>query len=143
MAKLNKGGPVRGSVNLPSIHEVNESLLSFSFKYLDLQNDKFDLPDTTVKAGYLAALFDRLKHISTMKCAEFRETGKALRSHAIEWSKTSEPEGYSHLPEQLRECEPWQFSLARDELGRIHGILLDRIFYAVWIDHDHKLYPSR
>ncbi|OGA45616.1 MAG: hypothetical protein A3G25_04840 [Betaproteobacteria bacterium RIFCSPLOWO2_12_FULL_63_13] len=75
-----------------------------------------------------------------MTCAEFRQAGKALRSHKIEWDHTSETQGYSHLSEQMQDCEPWQFSLARDEFGRIHGLWIDEVFYVVWIDHDHALY---
>lgn len=78
-----------------------------------------------------------------MKCQEFRQAGKALRSHCIEWDITSEPDGFSHMSEQMQGCQPWQFSLARDELGRVHGLWVGNVFYAVWIDHDHQLYPSR
>lgn len=141
MAKLNKGGEPKGAMRLPQLGEVHHGLVSFSFKYLELGHAKFDLPDTGIKGAYLAALFDRLRQISSMKCHEFRVAGKVLRSHGIVWEKTSEPEGFAHLNEQLRDCQPWQFSLAREELGRIHGLWVDNIFYAVWVDHDHRLYP--
>jgi hypothetical protein len=142
MAKVNKGDISRGSTAIPTPKEVNLGLVCFSFKYLDLQNDKFCLPDTTAKVSYLETLFDRLKNISRMTFSEFRQAGKALRSHVIRWDQTSEPTGYAHLPAQLQDCEPWQFSLAREELGRIHGFLLSDIFYVVWIDHDHKLFGN-
>ncbi|MBC7625186.1 MAG: hypothetical protein H7232_17605 [Aeromicrobium sp.] len=138
--KLNKGAPLKGASKLPSLTEIHDGLVGFSFKYLELEHVKFGLPDTAIKATYLAALCDRLKNISTMKCAEFRVAGNALRSHRIRWEKTTETEGFAHLSEQLRGCEPWQFSLAREELGRVHGLWVDRTFYPVWVDHEHKLY---
>lgn len=140
MAQLNKGAPPKGSAKLPPLEDVHFGLVSFSFKYLELNHGKFGLPDTAQKAGYLAALFDRLRQISSMKCQEFRQAGKALRSHPIEWHRTSEPHGFAHLPEQLQGCQPWQFSLARDDLGRIHGLWVANVFYPVWVDHDHQLY---
>ena len=141
MTRINKGPMPSAKTPIPDLKAAHHSLVRFSFKYLELSHDKFDLPDTNEKQGYLETLFDRLKHISTMKFAEFRQFGKALRSHRIDWAATSEPDGYAHLSEQMRQCEAWQFSLARENLGRIHGLLLDDTFYAVWIDHDHRLYP--
>ncbi|OYV36500.1 MAG: hypothetical protein B7Z83_06025 [Thiomonas sp. 20-64-5] len=88
-------------------------------------------------------MLDRLKHISNMKMSEFRQAGKTLRSHPHDWGKTSEPNGYAHLSEQLQDCQTWQFSLARDELGRVHGILIDDVFYVVWLDPEHRMYPGR
>lgn len=140
MAKLNKGQAPQGSAKLPPLDEVHFGLVSFSFKYLELNHGKFSLPDTAAKAHYLAALFDRLRQISSMKCQEFRQAGKALRSHAIDWAGTSEPNGFDHLSEQLQDCQPWQFSLAREELGRVHGLWVGTIFYPIWIDHEHQLY---
>ncbi len=141
MARLNKGQEPKGAQSLPAIGEVHYGLVSFSFKYLELNHGKFGLPDTAAKVNYLTQLFDRLRQISSMKCQEFRQAGKALRSHPIHWDGTSEPEGFAHLNEQLRDCQPWQFSLAREELGRIHGLWVDNVFYAVWVDHEHQLYP--
>lgn len=141
MATLNKGAPPK-SATLPPLDTIHTGLVNFSFKYFDLEHTKFDLPDTARKIQYLQALFDRLKQISSMKCQEFRQSGKALRSHPIEWHKTSEPDGFTHLNEQLQGCAPWQFSLARDELGRIHGLWVGTTFYAVWVDHEHRLFPG-
>ena len=78
-----------------------------------------------------------------MKCQEFRQAGKTLRSHLIAWPDTSEKYGYAHLPQQLQDCTPWQFSLATTELGRIHGFWLAEVFYVVWVDHDHALYNGK
>jgi hypothetical protein len=140
MAKLNKGPLNLKNAQIPPPEELHVGLVSFSFKYLELEHEKFTLPDTAQKLEYLARLFDRLKQISSMKCGEFREAGKALRSHAIRWDQTSEPNGYAHLPEQLQQCQPWQFSIAREELGRVHGLWVGTIFYPIWVDHDHRLY---
>jgi hypothetical protein len=33
--------------------------------------------------------------------------------------------------------------LTANEYGRVHGFFLDEVFYVVWLDPDHKLYPTR
>jgi hypothetical protein len=137
---LNKG-QIKKPVNLvPTPTDLHEGLVSFSFKYLELNHPKFHLPDTAEKSGYLNGLFDRFKQISTMKSQEFRSAGKALRTHQIDWSLTTEPNGYNHLSSQLQGCCPWQFSIAREDLGRVHGFWIGNIFHAVWIDHNHQLF---
>lgn len=141
MAKLNKGELKSPKNELPNLTQIHDGLVGFSFKYLEIAHQKFGLPDTAVKVNYLPALFDRLKQISSMNCQAFRQAGKALRSHSIDWQGTSEPNGYAHLNEQMQGCQPWQFSLAREELGRVHGLWVGNIFYVVWIDHEHQLYP--
>lgn len=142
MAQLNKGTPKKPASQIPPLEEVHNGLVSFSFKYLELEHGKFALPDTSLKAKYLEAFFDRLKQVSSMKCQEFRQAHKALRSHQIEWDKTSEPHGFAHMSEQMQGCQPWQFSLAREELGRIHGLWVGHIFYTVWVDHNHQLFSG-
>ncbi len=64
---------------------------------------------------------------------------KTLRPHKIQWEETTEPEGFN-LPPELWEAESRQFSLSK-ERGRIHGFMYESLFYIVWIDPDHNLYP--
>lgn len=117
--------------------KLPDNLVRFSYKYLDLC-EKFNL---RACHKYNLALQDRLKSVSQMTLTEFMTSGsKSLRSHSHEWSVTTEKNGYSNLNEHLKNCLPWQFSLSTSEYGRIHGIILDEVFYIIWYDPDHKLY---
>jgi len=49
--------------------------------------------------------------------------------------------GFKNLPQQLQDGEDYQFSISKVKYGRIHGVLLDNIFYIVWFDHAHNLLP--
>lgn len=119
-------------------YALPENCLRFSFKYLDL-NNKFHIDD--VGKGYLLTFVERLKSISGMSVSDFRSNrNKSLRAHMHDWSKTTEKAGYTCLNSQLKGCEPWQFQLTANEHGRVHGILLDEVFYVVWLDPKHKLY---
>lgn len=123
--------------------EVHQDLLSFSFKYLELDNQKFDLPCPRAKSGYLQEFLQRVKSYSSMKASEIQNArGKAIRCHPVSWDETSESDGFAGLDEQLQQLTPWQISIGTNTYGRVHGFFLDSTFYAVWIDHDHKLYPG-
>ncbi|AWY60224.1 hypothetical protein A8H35_02770 [Burkholderia thailandensis] len=83
-----------------------------------------------------------MKNISNLTVKEFRENkSSSLRIHTLKWAETSEPGGYAHLTEQLQQCEPWQFGLSVNEHGRVHGLLIDEVFYVVWLDVNHRMYP--
>jgi hypothetical protein len=60
-----------------------------------------------------------------------------MRNHQIKFSDTSEPNGFKTLNEQLKDKEAWQFEITKSIHGRVHGILIDDVFYVIWIDPCH------
>ena len=115
--------------------------VSFSFKHLQTNNCKFQYVHR--ETAYFAKLLDRLKHVCELTWQEMRTTHReSLRCHDHKWHETSEPNGFG-LRGQLADCKGWQFELTANEYGRVHGFFLDEVFYVVWLDPDHKLYPTR
>lgn len=134
--KINKT-PHENSASMHSLKDLPENLLRFSFKYLHIC-EKYPLKQCY---EYIGSLFDRLKAVSQMQIKDFiTSNSKSLRSHSHDWSTTTEPNGYSNLNEHLKECLSWQFSLSSNEHGRVHGLLIDNVFYIVWLDPNHNLY---
>lgn len=117
----------------------NEDVI-FSFKYLDLHsNPKFSIGGCG--ESYMEKLLLRLKDVSTIKYDEFTSSkSPSLRAHKINWSKTTEPQGFTCLNLELRELSAFQFEISANEYGRVHGFLNNRIFYIVWLDPHHNLY---
>ena len=119
---------------------IADDLIRFSFKYIDF-SEKYPLQNND--DGYFKSFLDRLRSLSQMKVDEFRANkDKGLRAHTHIWRQTSEPDGFGHLNDQLRQCEPWQFQLSSNKHGRVHGILLDEVFYIIWLDPKHELHPG-
>jgi hypothetical protein len=118
---------------------LKDEPLSFSFK--------FYCKDADVCPGeyeneYTQKLIERLKALSGWTITEFlTKYDKAVRNHAIDWTETARPNGFDHLPAQLRDGPAWQFSVSANEHGRVHGLLLGATFYIVWLDYNHRLYP--
>lgn len=115
--------------------------ISFSFKYYDASHDKFSCNG---KDGlYWQTLVNRLRDISGLTALQLRQGGnKTLRCHPIDWSKTSENSFGLKDEEQLVDI-PYQFSLSSNEHGRVHGFIIDEVFYIVWLDPNHLLYPAK
>lgn len=137
--KIN-AGKTSGRRN-PEIHptKLTPQGISFSFKYYQTDNSKFS--PQTCSADYWVALVERLKGLSTMTLKEFMtDRGSTLRSHPIKWEETSERSFGLPNEEQLVDT-PYQFSISSNARGRVHGFFIDDVFYIVWLDPDHMLYP--
>jgi hypothetical protein len=112
--------------------------ITFSYSYYT-STSKFGVSDCT--AQWFESLLERLRALSSLSPQEvFSSRSPALRAHPIEFSRTSEPQGFVHLNHRLRSYEPYQFQLSK-ERGRVHGFFIDLIFYIVWLDPHHLLYP--
>ena len=114
--------------------------LRFSFKLFDLA-DPHVCPENFAE-GYVRALMERLKGLSTWTVNEFvGNSDKSVRNHVITWEKTSRPDGFD-LPEQYEAYRPFQFSISANERGRVHGLLIDDTFHLIWLDENHNLYAG-
>jgi hypothetical protein len=120
--------------------ETHDTLLKFSFKYLDLGHDKFTCYGK--ESGYFLAFIDRMKDLSFSLVSELKQSGrqrKGIRFHDIDWRDTSVA-GFGIPNEEMVVDKPWQFSISANEFGRVHGFFIGNVFYIVWFDPDHILY---
>ena len=141
MAKQQQG------LRIPVAKKANETeTLEFSFKHLDIQSKKFDIASCT--AEYFRSLLIAVQKYSGYTVDRFRDQNKQTDRHTIDFSETSEPNGFSSLDDNLNMEEPWQIRICPEEkkepeIGwRASGILIGNIFYMVWLDPRHKLYPD-
>lgn len=113
--------------------------VSFSLKYLQCNHSKFSIQNRDPL--YLNALLERLPDLSSLSFQEIvSNRNKTLRCHPINWEETSETCFGIPGEEQLVDT-PYQFSVSANEHGRVHGFFIEEVFYIVWLDPDHKLYP--
>lgn len=144
MPRITAGPVPRKANHIPPPNvQRSPSVLRFSFKHLDLHNNEKFCVDKC-GAGYLLKFFERVRDLSRTTTMEFKTNRSgALKTHPINFSETTERQGFGQLNEQLRDTEAWQFSISKNEHGRVHGILLDDVFYIVWIDPEHLLYAGK
>lgn len=120
--------------------DVPPALLTFSFRYFT--HDDAVSPETEHPDGYLPALMDKLRNLSGWTVTEFlNPRARAAHVHPIDWSDTARPDGFAHLPQQVRDGTSWQFAVTANRYGRVHGLLIGGVFHVVWLDCNHKVYP--
>lgn len=132
--KINK----KGKIVDKSALDIAKSL-HFSFKYLNINHNKFCIKNCNT--NYFLKVIYRFKDLSTWSIQQFtNSSSKTLRAHPINWDETTEKNGFSHLNETFQDLPAYQFSISANEYGRIHGFIIDSVFFVVWFDPSHKLY---
>nr|WP_199314483.1 MULTISPECIES: hypothetical protein [unclassified Desertifilum] len=115
--------------------------ISFSFKYYQENHPKFSCAAKEIV--YCLTLLERLKNLSSLTPQELLiNRSSSLRCHPIRWEETSE-NGFGLPNEEQLVDTPYQFSLSSNEYGRVHGFFIGEVFYIVWLDPDHLLYPAK
>lgn len=134
--------PNGGSIPKPELPPRIEGL-QFSFKFLDLDsNDKFSVTDR--EAAYFVKLLERFKDVCGITHSDFIACrSSSLKSNKIDFSRSSEPKGFTCLNPQLRAyaAQAFEFEITRNEHGRVHGFLRENVFYVIWLDPRHRLFP--
>lgn len=110
----------------------------FSFKTLD-KTKYFNL-DATCES-WSSDLFDTLCTVSSIPVSDImagRYSGKQspLRIHRHPNANPPSP-----VPNGIDISELWQIRISLSK-GGIHGIFSDNVFYVIWLDPQHNLYPS-
>lgn len=125
--------------------QVNELKgILFSFACIE-KNEYFNL-DMTCQS-WASDLFAVLKQVSSLsinriRSGEFSREGSTLRIH--NHSKATLPPGV-YLPvgvnPNLTLEDLWQIRISKSK-GGIHGEFIDNVFYVMWFDPLHNLYPD-
>lgn len=119
--------------------------LQFTFKSLDERHPKFTLEKCNVE--FFRALFLQLRTYSEYTEEQFREQNNDDHRHTNHWKDTTEPDGFAQLSEEIQDEYSWQFAVCPNSRThpecdwRVHGMLLENIFYIVWLDPGHELDP--
>jgi hypothetical protein len=144
--KIKKGGKMHflTEEQIESLQKKHQDQVRFSFIYFNREHDLF----TCGKApdGWFLVLFDNLKEISKLTKNEFLFDQKYKNhydTHQHDWEKQDETRYYP-LPdgmfEQIKD-DCWQFRLSTSN-GRVHGFMIENVFYIVWLDPHHNFYPD-
>lgn len=124
--------------------DVLDELVRFSFKFYDSDHATFNCHDQ--EREYFWRLLGRIKDLSKEKIGSLTSVkpNSATRFHRIDFSNDRVSVKGFGIPgwEEYNE-DAWQFSISTNKHGRVHGFLIVNVFYVVWLDADHKLYPHR
>lgn len=121
---------------------VQNEKLKISFSYVDHNNDKFQFHG--LDKQFYQQLIDCFQRIKNATAKELKtQTAKSITPKCINWdySTITEKSFPTHIGTELtKEC--FEVRITKNN-GRVHGFLYNNIFYIVWIDPFHNLFPGK
>lgn len=138
MGKIPKAKSVYAKNIVPNNLSIKKSNVCFSFETLN-KTEYFNLDGTCEK--WSSDLIDTLNTVSKIPaddiyCGKYSGKNSPLRIHQHKNAKAP-----SKLPDNINLNDMWQIRISISK-GGIHGLLIDNIFYVVWLDPQHNLYPD-
>jgi len=124
-------------VNAP---QLPPQKIRFSFEHYDIESDRYCLSKATQDEVRKALV--RLSEISAMTLRELMAQRRVFHAGEVIWEKTQEPSGFPH--DDLNHLEPFHFALlsVRSQKTRVFGAFDGEMFYIVWFDLNHEIWPS-
>ena len=112
--------------------------ITFSFEYCDSTKD-YCL--SAWGKDRIFATLNRLKEISGKTFHELNRD-RVLHFRQVFWEKTIEKNGFPD--KRVSEFEPFHFALlgVNGQKARVYGGYADGVFYIVWFDLEHKIWPT-
>lgn len=121
---------------MQNLRNRNKEKIIFSFRFLDLQTEPFNLGGVCEK--WYPELFQMLSNVSTYTRHELTLTSGTYRCHSHEWDKLDYK--FNFDDDFLEQVDCRQIRIGKSK-GGIHGFLIGNTFYIVWLDRHHNLYP--
>jgi hypothetical protein len=135
----------RPQTKIPSPEELLERIPyhkwypAFCFRYYQY-DDKLSIARFKRTKDFVT-FFERITSLSTLTWGEIEQSGN-YHAHEIEdWRQTSRKSGFDNLANVPKGFPGYQFKVFGE--CRIIGFFTGPIFYIVWIDRAHKLYPRK
>lgn len=117
--------------------DFRNTKLTFSFRHFE-KTDIFNA--NRACDGWTHLFMDTLADLSAKTIKELIDQQSHFRSHLIHWADV-EYRFNNWSEEQLEQYECRSISLGTSS-GRIHGFHVLGVFYIVWLDPHHWLYPD-
>ncbi len=127
-----------------SINERANEKVIFSFNFLDLEDELFNLGtmkkrSVPICSEWFMTLLETLKEISNLKPNELKNQKQHYDYHSHDWNNVTKKFNFSN--DFLEQVDGVQFRLSSSK-GRVHGFMIGNRFYIVWLDPHHNLYPN-
>ena len=138
MSKIPKARKVVDSeVSIPKPKlNITESAVSFSFEALET-NEYFNLDGTCI--NWSSELFEMMKNISSVKKSELISGHYAKSTYRVHTHENASPP--TPLPKGVALKDLYQIRISKSK-GGIHGIFVGDVFYVIWLDPLHNMYPN-
>ena len=134
-----KGIQVSGQIPITKGIATSKDHICFSFEALE-KNEYFNLDGTC--QNWASDLFDALQKASVITTKDVyagKYSGKQSTFRIHSHKDVTNP---CAKPLKINIEDMWQIRISKSK-GGIHGIFVENIFYVIWFDPLHNLYPDK
>lgn len=126
-------------VYVPEPKPIKEKV-KLSFEFYDTSCIDYCISEWE-KTEILKAL-GRLKDINNKTYSDLTQGSKTYHFHQVSWEETTKKQGFPDP--RVNSLDPYQIALVGINGGkaRVFGAYANNIFYIVWFDYNHKIWPS-
>lgn len=135
--KPEKKNVKRIAPNNVNLNIENQRVL-FSFESLE-RNEYFNLDGTC--ARWSSDLFDAMQKASKITMKEIHAGNYSGKKSPFRIHRHEKAKPPCAVPHNISLDDLWQIRISRSK-GGIHGLFVDNIFYVLWLDPQHNLYPD-
>jgi hypothetical protein len=126
--------------NVPSPVLPSNQKLTFSFEYYDKCSTRYCVSkwtETQIRDTIL-----RLQEVCTKTFNDLRIQRGVYHFNEVDWSQTTEKNGFPNS--RVNELPAFHFALlnVNRQLARVFGAYSTGVFYIVWFDLNHEIWPS-
>lgn len=141
--------PKRNSFRrIPAPHpEADTARIQFSFKHLDTEHQDFHIEKCS--AAFLSRLLCRAREYESYTVQQFVNVNHQDDRMLFYFPNSAYPDGFTSLDAELQAEHGWELKIAPDAkrhsieaAWRAYGFLVSNVFYLVWLDPNHRLFPD-
>lgn len=111
----------------------------FSFESLE-RNEYFNLDGTC--AGWSSDLFDTMQQASKITMKEIHAGNYSGKTSPFRIHRHEDAKPPCSVPDNVLLDDLWQIRISLSK-GGIHGLFVENVFYVLWLDPQHNLYPDK
>ena len=127
--------------SIPQPEKPDLGRIRFSFAFYDSRHETSKR--VTFHNKYPKEFSSKLKELEDWTLEKFIQSrDDNHRIHPIDWKDTRVKYNGFGLESEYDE-NAWQFSIAGNKYGRVHGFFIENVFHIVWLDPQHKVYPKK
>lgn len=134
MAKHRKGNDVPSPV-----FPANQKL-TFSFEYYDNWSTRYCVSKWS--ESQIRETILRLQNICTKSFNDLTRERSVYHFNEVDWAQTTEKSGFPDP--RVKQLPAFHFALlnVNQQLARVFGAYSSGVFYIVWFDLNHQIWPS-
>ena len=120
---------------------MTQEEIAFSFKYYDSSAGTPYCLSRWAEPQIKAAL-RRLGEINTKSLIDLKQQRRVYHFFEVDWAKTTKPNGFPDR--NLDRLQAFHFALlgVNGQKARVFGAYQNDVFYIVWFDLNHEIWPS-